>query len=50
METGNIYGKARDHVPKNLAIPLSKLSAAVQYKNLILDYAHSYGLNNWKII
>lgn len=45
-----MYGKARDHVPKTLSIPIAKLSAAVKYKKLLLDYAHGYGLNNWKLI
>ena len=29
METGNTYGKGRDHVPQHISVPLAKLSKAI---------------------
>ena len=29
METGNTYGKGRDHVPRGISVPLAKLSKAI---------------------
>ena len=40
-----IYGKARDKLPKNIALPLFILSEKVEGLPW-LDYAYGYGLNN----
>ena len=36
-------------MPKNISIPLAKLSKATNYNKFLLDYAHGYALNNWRL-
>lgn len=45
VQTGK-YGQARGRLPENVAVPLVQLADKLDTA-AILDYAHSYALNNW---
>eukprot|EP00039_Didymoeca_costata_P017883 m.331236 g.331236 ORF g.331236 m.331236 type:complete len:516 (-) comp16680_c0_seq1:160-1707(-) len=46
MLATNEYGRGRDVLPANVAIPLHTLANKLKI-HPILDYAHGYSLNNW---
>ena len=48
-KTGNDYGLGRDFLPKNIAVPYTKISKMLELKPY-LEYNTGYGLNNWKFI
>lgn len=48
-KTGKDYGLGRDFLPKNIAIPYTKISKKLGLKPY-LEYNTGYGLNNWKLI
>jgi len=49
LKTGNDYGLGRDFLPKNIAVPYTKISKMLSLKPY-LEYNTGYGLNNWKFV
>lgn len=49
MARTGVYAEGRDHIPKEIAVPLTQVTKQLEYDFPFLDYAYGYALNNWRL-